>query len=310
MVTVKGKGGISAKVLAHSVSSLVDTQVISFEVEMPRIILAEQNTHRALSRNAASSRAIPTRKMLKLIDQQPAMPLFYGQNKKGMSATTELSYPKKLKAKQAILKGKQQMVELVRELNRIGLHKQNANRYIEAWQMVKVVITATELNNYFWLRIHEAAQPEIRELATCMFEAMQRSVPVELKPDEWHLPYFEDGYWKAGNQTPLKAARLISVSCCAQTSYRTNDTSLEKASAIFERLMGGIPKHSSPTEHQATPMKFYEDRYDAGGSDYKDSGTTHIDMDRQCWSGNFKHWIQYRQLIANQNLTEEFKYAA
>jgi hypothetical protein len=202
------------------------------------------------------------------------------------------------------------MVELVKELNRLGLHKQNANRYIEAWQMVKIVITATEVNNYFWLRIHEAAQPEIRELATCMFQALQQSTPTRLKPNEWHLPYFEDGYWKTDNPISLEDARLVSVSCCAQTSYRTHDVSIEKAHSLFNRLIGGIPKHASPTEHQATPMEVttHADERTLLFNEAAE-GYTHLDCHWQYWSGNFKHWIQYRQLIENQNLTQDFRYA-
>ena len=42
---------------------------------MPRIILAEFNTHRLFSRNSASSRAIPFKKMVQSVLENPFIPI-------------------------------------------------------------------------------------------------------------------------------------------------------------------------------------------------------------------------------------------
>ena len=49
-------------------------RLTTLEVTMPRFLLAQWNTHRSMSRNAASSRAVPTTKMLERVEQQPFVP--------------------------------------------------------------------------------------------------------------------------------------------------------------------------------------------------------------------------------------------
>src|SRR5690606_13224524 len=132
---------------------------------------------------------------------------------------------------------------------------------------IKVVMTTTELENFFWLRNHPDAQPEIQELARQMHLAWKSSEPTGLKAGEWHLPYIfsyrnEEGeieYWSDDfwtEQYSLEEAKKVSASCCAQVSYRVLDGSLEKAEKIQERLIGdgSDPVHASPFEHQATPI--------------------------------------------------------
>ena len=301
---------ISAKVVAHSVSSVDGVELKTLELEMPKFILAEFNTHRMFSRSTASSRAIPVETMIELVQTNPAVPVFWGKAEKGMSATEEIDDVDEAVGVWRL--AKRQAIALVNFLHSIGLHKQTANRLIEPFQMVKTVVTATEFENFFWLRHHPAAQPEMQDLAVQMYNALQVSKPVELKPGQWHTPYFENGYWTDSNSTSLEEARLISVSCCAQVSYRKNDTSLEKAKDLFNRLMGAVPKHASPTEHQATPIQNRPVLKDDGKCWYTfdtvETGVTHFKLDDQSlWSANLQGWIQYRQLIKDQNLIKEFK---
>ena len=56
---------ISAKVIADSVCPK-GVRMTTMEIEYPRFILAELNTHRMLSKNSASSRAIPVKSMHEL----------------------------------------------------------------------------------------------------------------------------------------------------------------------------------------------------------------------------------------------------
>lgn len=298
---------ISAKVIADSITT-VGNRITSFELEFPRFLLPQFNTHRQLSRNAASSRAIPVKKMIAEIERNPAMPIHWGKNQPGMQADeecvnevtfswptddrfydtpwTEGTYPREEAWEEAM----ERAVYLARAFDKAGYHKQIVNRLLEPYSHIKVVCTATEYDNFFWLRCHEDAQPEIHDLAVKMREARDASEPVLLGGDDWHLPYYKDGYLRYEHhdhwETERDTAKMISASCCAQVSYRTLDESPEKAQKIYEALVASTPVHASPFEHQARPM-----------ISHRQKGVTHQTVDGRWWSGNFSGWIQGRQLI-------------
>jgi hypothetical protein len=166
---------------------------------------------------------------------------------------------------------------------------------------MKTVVTSTEWENFFYLRDHPDAQPEFMELAALMRKAMGESTPQKLKAGEWHLPYIdlvrrdsgELEYQSNGQTLTLDEARKLSCSLCAQVSYRLLDTSVEKATKIYDQLVTMTPVHSSPLEHQATPMKRPVQQNGYSGQE----GVTHIDMFNNFWSGNLKGFVQYRHLI-------------
>jgi len=181
-----------------------------------------------------------------------------------------------------------------------GYHKQLVNRILEPFSMIKVVCTATEFDNFFWLRNHPDAQPEIAELARLMWEEYSTSKPNLLHPNEWHVPYVKFDVISRGyfldlddkqEWLTLEDALAVSSSCCAQVSYRRLDDSLEKARDIFQRLVESKPVHASPFEHQATPLTY------GMAGDVQVKGTTGFDNKGNAWSGNFRQWIQHRQLI-------------
>lgn len=306
---------ISAKIIADSISP--DGQrITTWELEYPRWIHSELNTHRMFSRNAASSRAIPVSKVIDMVENTPAMPVQWGLNQSGMQAKenhkdlASCEYVWKKTAERAVW-GARKLVDL-------GLHKQIVNRVLEPFQRMKTVVTATEYDNWFHLRNHTDAQPEIHLLAKIMYDKIQEATPNKLRLGEWHLPYVEFHrcddkggviYGLRGVdcvELPLEDAIKISASCCAQVSYRKTDESLEKALKIWDMLVTMTPVHASPFEHQATPM-FISNWYCEGGktSSMWEEGITHVDRDGQYWSGNFKGWIQHRQLISN-HVCEEY----
>lgn len=88
METVR-EGTASAKVICDS--TFAGSRITSIEVEFPRPFLAEFNTHCRLSRNSASSRAIPVWKRLVAVLENPYIPSSFGANKAGMQAGSELS---------------------------------------------------------------------------------------------------------------------------------------------------------------------------------------------------------------------------
>jgi hypothetical protein len=297
---------ITARILADSVSP-DGVRMTTFEIEYPRFILAELNTHRMLSKNSASSRAIPVKAMHEHMRQTPAQPVHWGKNQPGMQANVELTDNDLADAKFMWQRAQQDAMHWALQMaERVGLHKQVANRITEPWMIMKTVISGTEWANFWWLRAHADAQPEIHELAVKMFTEYNRSTPQPLQPGEWHLPYVKSHRLSSGEliyldatDTPIttEQARVISASCCAQVSYRKNDDSYEKAHKIFKQLIESQPCHASPVEHQATPMCESNGEVDP---EYWEAGVTHLSANGDLWSGNLRGWIQHRKLIPGE----------
>ena len=288
---------IKAEIVAHSKSSVNGKEIVTFSLEYPRFIHSELMTHRLFSRNAASSRAIPVAKMIDQVRNDPATPVHWGKNQSGMQAKEEVT--NKINSLGHWIDAASSAAYYADKLKHHGLHKQVVNRILEPFQMMKTVLTATEFDNFFWLRKHPDAQPEIKLLAEKMWGVLKESDPVTLESGDWHTPYFGGGYWLKDCGTPLGDALAISSSCCAQVSYRKLDDSLEKAKDIFSKLIESKPCHASPTEHQATPMEYTTASDGCWWVESEGSmvGVTHADRNGQLWSGNFKSWIQHRQII-------------
>lgn len=309
---------ITAKVIADSISKS-NKRIITFELEYPRFVHAEFMTHRLFSRNAASSRAIPVRRAMELIKEDTAMPIHWGKNQPGMSAKEECTaklyneddfYPSDadlgVTREAAWNYARNSAIDYAREFDRAGYHKQIVNRLLEPFTHIKVVCTATEYDNFFWLRKHKDAQPEIQRLAEVMYERMERSTPITLTEGSWHVPYYGvESVWIPVTDNisdvfidestlvdkhgfTLADALSISSSCAAQISYRRLDSSVEKGRDIYSRLIESFPPHFSPFEHQATPMNEQLDW---------PHGATHKDKGGDFWSGNFNGWVQHRQIL-------------
>lgn len=298
---------IKVRIIADSINAYFASRMTTFEIEYPRIVHSELMTHRMLSKNSASSRAIPIASMIQSIKDSPAMPEEWGKNKAGMQADELLSEELQNKAKEIWLNACKNAIEYSEQLAAIGAHKQVANRLTEPFQHMKVVISGTDFNNFFWLRNHKDADPTIRNLAAKMQGCYNASQPVPLRDNQWHLPYVEtitngntgkQWYFDENkNEISLNEALMISASCCAQVSFRKSDGSLEKAEVIFDRLINSVPCHASPVEHQAMVLKhgFNKDNiFEAWPM-----GITHVNRENIWYSGNLRQWIQYRQLIPN-----------
>ena len=312
-----GKGGIRAAVLAHSVSAVSGKEIVTFLVDFPRFILPEFLTHRLCSRNGVSSRAIPVSKVIENIKNHSFMPIHFGQNKAGMTAEQEVDKTTKGTAKCVWDFAARNAMNSATELATLGIHKQVTNRVLEPFSYMRMVVTATELDNFFWLRLHEHADPHINELARVMLFALQESVPTALQHGDYHVPFFGNGYWtpeiEAHYGVTAQQAIEHSMSCCAQTSYRKLDMSTEKTADIVAKLFGGDRQHSSPSEHQATPMAV--PMLSAIPKEYLIADyvtampeATHLDRNGNFWSNNFKHWTQYRDSINGNVKTHGFDY--
>lgn len=296
-----------AKIIAHSISEQ-GKEIITYQLKYPRFIHAEFMTHRLFSRNASSSRAIPVAKMIEQVRTNPAMPIHWGANQPGMQADMEVADIDN--AKDLWRTAAANAADLAEAMMEGGLHKQVANRILEPFQWISVVVTATEWDNFHALRSHKDAQPEIKLLSDMMLEARAKSTPKLLETGEWHLPYiylendfvevsrslkkediYSEGDWYAQIYEILKK---VSAARCARVSYLTHDgkpTTVEADLALCERLAGTQPIHASPFEHQATPDEMW--------SNDGDINWLHPEL-----HGNFVGWIQHRKLLPNENISK------
>ncbi len=235
---------ITAKVIADSVADSC-FRITTLQLRYPRFIHSEFMTHRAFSRNASSSRAIPIERMIQDVIDDPAMPISWNKEQRGMQGGDELP-----SGEDQWLNARDDAVFNASDMAARGYHKQIVNRILEPFQHINVLVTATEWDNFFSLRDHPDAQPEIQALAQSMREAMAGSEPVELHQGEWHTPYVEltvrDG---------VDYTKEVSAARCASVSYKTVDgkpMTVERALSVFDKLTGD-PLHASPFEHIARP---------------------------------------------------------
>lgn len=279
----------------------------TFKLTFPRIILAEVLTHRVFSRNTASSRAIPTKKLRKRVMQDPFVPMFVGKNQKGMQAGDSLDTTSSATVRKLWRWARIPACFAHWCLEKIGVHKQIANRLIEPWMWVEQVCSMTELDNFLKQRAHPAAEPHLQALAYYIqfikdnvdsLIRMMREEDVDvvdpdtlrnfgfgllinkvqvLNPGEWHLPFAED----YDVTEPINSVgRVTSAARCARVSYYLMDgkeSTWEEDNKLYEKLAGADPKHLSPLEHPAAASM--------------ESG----------WAGNYMGFKQLRAFVENDN---------
>lgn len=282
---------ISARIVADSVSK-AGVRITTFELTYPRFVHAELMTHRVFSRNSASSRAIPIKKMMRAVRTTPAYPIYWGANQKGMQAKKELTGWRLALAKLLWTSHRWSSLGHVWALEQLGLHKQNSNRLLEAHMHIKVLVTSTLWENFFQLRAHADAQPELRELANQIIEEAGTSIPDPLDFGGWHLPYIgatdrRDKFVLEPGIDGLDKLKLISAARCARISYTTFENAYSSPPQDYKlgyQLLNSYPLHASPFEHQAAPDPYNEHRH--------------------LW-GNLHGWIQYRKTIAFESRMED-----
>lgn len=287
---------ITASIVLDSVCG--EYRLTTLRLRYPRFIHAEELTHRILStepeqvyqtipdgvmydhnlsRNASSSRAIPVHKSIELATIDPVIPMHWGKNQPGMQADEENTalVDGKLPV-DAWIEARDDAIKHAKAFADAGYHKQIVNRLLEPFLNITVLVTATEWDNFFELRDHPAAQPEIRILAQAMKKAMWESTPKKLENGEWHLPFVSNF---ERDTLSLPTLCKISVARAARVSYFTfggEVPTVDQDLILYDRLVGARPLHASPAEHvaKADPWRFSPD-----------------------YHRNFKGWAQYRGFI-------------
>src|SRR5271156_448161 len=291
---------IQSQLILTSRNSVTGVNLYTFLLTYPRVILPEVNTHRALSRNTASSRAVPAWKQRSRVLHDPFVPVSIGQNQKGMQAGVELSGWRRAVAINTWKLARYPNLLASWVLEKVGAHKQIVNRIVETWTWTQQVVTCTDLKNVFKLRNHPDAEPHFRILAEQMQDqvecvnllfdivnfdcrenngtacALEDVNPTRgvlrvqmLRSGDWHLPFISD---KEMSQ-PVETLKKVSAARCARTSYYLPEngewSTVERDVELCGRLSDS--GHWSPFEHVATPAA------------------------RDEYIGNFRSWKQYRK---------------
>jgi hypothetical protein len=265
-------------------------------VRYGRTVHSDLLTHRQFSRNGKSSRAKPIKAYIREVLDDPAKPVYWGAARKGMqSSADQIKYP--FLANLAYHIGRYTSIGIAWSMDKLGVHKQMANRYLEPYIHIDVLITSTESGfaNFFALRtgqIDGAADPNLQKISRMMARALRESTPKVLGPREWHLPFINSEdlsnislyVGPKSDMTPFTTPCKVSAARCARLSYyeygSDKRSSIDADLKLFDKLMNeGIP-HASPTEHQATPA-------------VSDLGVS--------LGGNFgPDWVQFRKTIPNE----------
>jgi thymidylate synthase ThyX len=258
--------------MSQSVAIIADSvgpsgvRITTFQLKFPRFLLAQLNTHRAFSRSARSSRAVPTAKLIEEVLTDPVVPDLWGKNRPGMKSIENVSLAESVMAKDDWLEGRDRAADTAKRLAFYGIHKQLINRVLEPYLYANVVLTATDFDNFFHLRCHHDAQPEMQSLALAMARAYRDGKPAPLPRDGWHLPYVTEA-----EQDDLRSPEL-SMARCARVSYRPFDGGEPDREADLDLAAKlAASAHWSPAEHQGIAMM---------SSSYR--------------SANFRGWHQYR----------------
>lgn len=276
-------------------------RITTIRIVFPRIVLAELNTHRLLSRNSASSRAIPFRNMQQRVIDNPFIPNRFPKTHTGMQASEwiEAENPDYQILVDNWLWARDMAVDVATALEWLGISKQLVNRFLEPVLMHEVIVTATEWENFFALRADDAAQNEIRIIAELMLRAMNESTPVELIPGQWHVP-FGDQFDEERMRITLQSltneeiivesvnelGRMIAVARCARISYLnyTGKDDYVADAKLYLRLKES--GHMSPFEHVAQAMT---------STQYREYTQTAPGLVEFGWCGNFRGFIQLRR---------------
>jgi thymidylate synthase ThyX len=303
----------SAKVILDSVNES-GHRLTTLEVVMHRFVLAEFNTHRVLSRNSASSRAIPYEKTRQRVMDNIAYPVRWVSEQKGMQGGDELNLVGRTQADAAWTEARDSAVQHADILFKLGVHKSLVNRLLEPFMWHTAVVTATEWDNMFWQRCHPDAQLEMKAVADAMQVALYSFKPTPMIHGMWHMPYVDASSYKtqdwadaveiaksesadagASYSPTLEILRQVSVARCARVSYLTQDgvRDMNLDLELYRRLLGS--GHWSPFEHVATPVK--GEKYNM--SHHPSQEDRAIEVFHGC--GNYLGWKQFRKTFQGEN---------
>jgi hypothetical protein len=212
---------IEATIIADS-KGMNGTRLTTMLLTFPRFILAELNTHRVFSKNSASSRAIPFNKMLKMVQEDPFIPIAWQSHHSGMQGEEYLTNARDISwARQYWIEASKSAVKEAKILDGHGITKQLCNRLLEPFMWHTVLCSFTEIENFYNLRCPKykvtglACGPQKSKkdwLKHMKFSSAVSSTPVTI--EEWqsinessaeiHMQALAEAMWDAMNKSEPK----------------------------------------------------------------------------------------------------------
>lgn len=324
---------IKAEIIADSKSEFgnrITTMVVTF----PRYILAELNTHRMLSKNSASSRAIPFNKLLDSVLNNPFIPIAWMKDHPGMQGTEYFENPDTIRElERQWLQARTDAVNRAIDLSQKGLTKQLVNRLLEPFMWHTVIITATDWENFFALRCpryelpnsttYHRSRKEIMKIAS---QGGNITTP-EMTEIDWlklnkgqadiHMMAFAEAMWDAYNESEPKVLGsghwhipfgdnieegLLKLAESSDLNDGTVDRmKIKIATARCARISYTVVGEESKAANYENDIKLH-DRLAASGhwSPFEHCAKAMVRSD--AYSGNFKAFTQYRKLFTNENI--------
>lgn len=220
-------------------------RITTLELVYPRYIHPELLTHRAFSRNSSSSRATPFSVTIQEVIDDPVLFDFVGSDKRGMVAGECINDVDGFMKEWADL-GRLVAITVKQLHEKYGAHKQTLNRALEPWSRIKTLVTATDFDNFFKLRLADDVQPEMY----CLAQAMQGSINLsDAEEKSVHAPYIR-------SDCSTEYLDVRSVARCARVSYASHlgkETTYDQDQALYNKLLSN--GHLSPFEHFANAKK-------------------------------------------------------
>lgn len=278
--------------MAYKVKTLCDatwkgSRLWIAEVTHPRFIQAELKTHRSLTGNAGSSRALKFNKMVANLLADPVMPNFQ-KDQAGMTAAEFLTEAEMQEAQTIWLKMRDFCIEqckILADPNGLNIAKQWVNRPLEPWMWITNIVSGTDWNHFFKLRTAKDAQPEFKIIADLMYDEYHSHKPhivTETEaPHMWTLPLVTEKEFS--EDWTINELKAISVGKVARVSYLTHEGVRDSAKDIelHDRLK--TSGHFTPFEHIARPV---------------------LDGENPAKSNFGPFWHQYRKDIPNEHVLE------
>jgi thymidylate synthase ThyX len=237
-----------ARILADSRNQETNDRLVSFEIaNFPKVLLQELNTHRLLSRNAASSRAMPVAKVIERVKTEPYIPTFR-ENQRGMVGKVLVDQERADKAVHIYKTALDRAIEQAEQLGALQIHKEAVNRLLEPFMTVPVIVSGTEWQNFFNLRTSPNATPDFQAVALLLEKLYRSNRPQVLSHGEMHLVYSD---YIPDHLSLIDRLKVMSARCAriSYTNHGSNVMDIEKDLQLAENLLQD--GHLSPLEHLA-----------------------------------------------------------
>lgn len=330
---------IKAEIIADSANEL-GNRLTTMIVTMPRFILAEFNTHRMLSKNSASSRAIPFKKMVQSVKDNPFIPIAWQKDHSGMQGNDYWTGDTaEFICRTHWLRQRNNAIDEATILNDQGLTKQLCNRLLEPFMWHTVIVTASEWENFFALRCpqYKLEDQNWRSkkdvIKACKGTVWQHDIDTNTDLDwlllnkgqaEIHMMALAEAMWDAYNESTPKQLKAGEwhipfedkiefediKAIMLKNDWRKSETKVRISTAMCARVSYTVVGEESKEPNYENDIKLHDRLAESGHWSPFEHCAEAMSVDlfsfdpKDTWSGNFNGFEQYRKTFKNENITK------